>query len=574
MRCLHLLAAVALLAVALAEDDASPPQPAALGPSALSSRQAHPPALAFDASPLTYWQSASPSAGAWLAFGFPSPQTVVQYRLTASSDTRYAAADGLSAWELQAGGADGNWSVVDRRFDEPLWSPTESRLYSVRGPAPPTSAQIYRLLVVKTPGRSFDLSFASVADLRFLTSENAPSLCDALVNQGGLGAVLNLTTSATPSPSDAANGTAPNEQLLVFLNITNTGNTSLSLRGVHLPLPTSLGVQAPDGTWAAQPSTTFLPVDCWGAYLNDTQKPPPPAGLPNLCGTVTASLTPSGVLDIVLDGGGAGTRPLLLCPGCTLSGPPGGFPMLALQHKSFGRLDSEAIVAAAPAVQPLCGPSAPAAVLRLAGLPAPGVDRLPACAPWIGSSAGHSPACAPPDALTSLALKLDWSLAGGGSELHLRPRLSNTGRSSVPLFGASFAIALPGRLAADPAGPPPPHPAAEWAVECWYAAVKDASGAPPYGQRSACEYLTSTLVDAPAGGLLLNLTFLGGELCAGCTLAAGSGPDDAFLNVKRLAYEPLSAQPPPRVVGPAMCAPPLAPPATCVSGTSPPPSLR
>ena len=107
--------------------------------------------------------------------------------------------------------------------------------------------------------------------------------------------------------------------------------------------------------------------------------------------------------------------------------------------------------------------------------------------------------------------------------------------------------------------------------------MKDAAGAPPYGQRSACEYLTATLLDGPAPsappGLVLNITFNGGELCAGCTLgAAGSGDDDAFLNVKRLAYEPLSVKTPPRVLGPAVCAPSRTPPALCISGASRPPS--
>ena len=243
--------------------------------------------------------------------------------------------------------------------------------------------------------------------------------------------------------------------------------------------------------------------------------------------------------------------------------------MLVLQHSSYGRLDSESIAAAAPAMVPLCGKSASAAVVRLSPLPAPGVDRLPACAPWSGLAPGRVPACAAD--LAPLALKLAWSLAGGGSEIRLRPQLTNNARVPVPLFGASFAIALPGRLATDPARPLLPRPASSWVVDCFYASVRDASGAAPYGQRSACEYLAATLLDSPMG-LVLNVTFIGGELCAGCTLSApGGGDDDAFLNVKRLAYEPLSAKPPPRVLGPAVRAPPLAPPAVCGSASRPAP---
>jgi len=102
---------------------------------------------------------------------------VLQYSLSGSSDVRWVAADGLAAWEVSGSNDGVNWTFVDRRFDERLWQPAETRVFTVRSPAGGDAAlpafSSYRLMVGKTPGRSADESFAAVSEWRFLTAESA-----------------------------------------------------------------------------------------------------------------------------------------------------------------------------------------------------------------------------------------------------------------------------------------------------------------------------------------------------------------------------------------------------------------
>jgi hypothetical protein len=66
----------------------------------------------------------------------------------------------------------------------------------------------------------------------------------------------------------------------------------------------------------------------------------------------------------------------------------------------------------------------------------------------------------------------------------------------------------------------------------------------------------------------LQLRFLGGRLCAGCTLSGGSASTDATVNVKHEAYQQLETQPQP-VLGAVTCAPLSAPPPRCAEAQSP-----
>jgi hypothetical protein len=181
---------------------------------------------------------------------------------------------------------------------------------------------------------------------------------------------LNLTLAGAPTP-DAAGSGAPNYALNVYLNLTNTGAMPLVLRGLHLPLRFSRAVQSWDGAWAAQSPASFN-ASCWGAYLTDPAALADPwrmrtaQPLKDMCRDgLTATVTDWGV-DIALSSG-------ILCPNCSLTGPPGGFPMLVVQHSSYGALD----VGSAAAAPPACGQQ-PA----LQPLPLPGPERHPACAPW------------------------------------------------------------------------------------------------------------------------------------------------------------------------------------------------
>lgn len=521
-----------------------------------------------------------------MAYAFPSSETLLQYGLQASPDRRWAAADAPLDWELQCrNGSD--WTVLDRQFDAPLWRPSESRVYSLTEGVPAPCA-LFRLVVFKVPGRSTDQSFVSLASFRFLTESALPSACDALPPQPANSTLaIAAQLKLVGSPAVGINGSAPFEQLALYVNLTNTGATPLGLRSLHIPVRVSLAVQAFDGSWALQPASSFLPLACWGAYIAT----PPTAAMPfvtysgNLCGAaggVSASLTAKGVMDLVVDDTSAGPS-LLLCPGCSLGGPPDGGPMLVLQHSTFGRIDVDSAVAAAnasaaPAL--LCGAAGAAALNAMPPLPGPpGVERHPACAPWAGrlrpaAAAAAAPACAA--SLPALRASVQTSFGAGGSELRVRPLLLNTAPTSVPLFGASFGVLFPAALAGDGADSPP-RPASEWSVECWYGVLRGADGSAAYGARSPCEYLVATVQEAPAraGGpamLLLNVTFLGGELCAGCSIAAGgTGQDDALLDLKHSSYAPLGRAPPPRLKpGGVVCAAPPAPPARCVSAASPP----
>ena len=86
-----------------------------LGAASSGERQGHTAAHAFDGSSSTYWLSKTPAAGQWLSYTFPSPQTVLQYSLSGSSDVRWVAADGLTAFEVQGSNDGMNWSYIDRR---------------------------------------------------------------------------------------------------------------------------------------------------------------------------------------------------------------------------------------------------------------------------------------------------------------------------------------------------------------------------------------------------------------------------------------------------------------------------
>ena len=245
--------------------------PLPLGASASSSREGHTAAAAFDATAATYWQSSTPAPGSWLVYVFPMNVSVLQYALTVPDDSRYAASDGPVAFELQASTGDSSWTPIDRRFDEALWRPAETRVFTAKYPASPegdaTPYRAFRLLIAKVPGRTADLSFASVADMRFLTRESLPPLCEQLeavaVNITALGMPPGVNDTAT---GVSASGTAQEAQLYIYVNVTNTGVNPVSLRDVHLPLRFSRGVQSWDGLWSAPPAETFN-LSCWGLYI-------------------------------------------------------------------------------------------------------------------------------------------------------------------------------------------------------------------------------------------------------------------------------------------------------------------
>lgn len=576
-------------AAVLSPQSASAPLP--LGASASSWREGHTAASAFDATSATYWQSSTPAAGSWLSYVFPSNQTVLQYALTSPDDARYAASDGAVAWELQASGDGGKtWTPVDRRVDQPLWRPAETRVFTAKYPGnaggEPSPFPAFRLVVVKVPGRTVDQSFVSVADFRFLTRETLPPLCDVLDSVR-----VNVTAAGVPPPAvnDTATGvsaapTAAASQLFLYINITNAGVNPVSLRDVHAPVRFSRGVQSWDGVWGVQPPATFN-LSCWGLYIVDPDARPN-AKQTDLCGmpdVARLTMQPWGV-DIYFK------RDTLLCPGCTLTGPPPARPGAApvpsfeVQHSSYGRLDADTVATA-----PLqCGGGGGGATIPQPPelLPVPGAERHPACAPWAGNG-NATPACAPSEDLAQLSLSLAYSYVDGppdprtgqpqrARELRLRPTLRNYGPRSVPLFGATFTITFPhGVSMLQQPGPdgqmvtatdPVTAPGFDFTTDCFWGQVVTKDNVPVYGQRPVCEYLSAAPNDSGTG---IEVTFLGGALCAGCTLAGASGTTDAVLNVKHAQYAQLATSPPAAVQGGATCEPPSAPPSRCTSAAPP-----
>ena len=562
--------------------------PLPLGASASSSREGHTAAAAFDATAATYWQSSTPAPGSWLVYVFPMNVSVLQYALTVPDDSRYAASDGPVAFELQASTGDSSWTPIDRRFDEALWRPAETRVFTAKYPASPegdaTPYRAFRLLIAKVPGRTADLSFASVADMRFLTRESLPPLCEQLeavaVNITALGMPPGVNDTAT---GVSASGTAQEAQLYIYVNVTNTGVNPVSLRDVHLPLRFSRGVQSWDGLWSAPPAETFN-LSCWGLYITRPDAKPN-AKQVDLCGfrppILRLAMQPWG-LDVAFKGD------TLLCPGCTLTGPPpvpGATPVpsFEVQQASFGRLDVETL-STAP-IQ--CGNAPDGGIpAPLAVLPVPGVERHPACAPWAASLPGNSNASCAAD-LSGLVVTLAYTYVDGPSdpltgqpqrarELRLRPTLRNYGPASVPLFGVSFTVIFPRTVALPTRSPGPDGsplttltnteaPIGDFSADCFWAQVVTKDGVPVYGQRPVCEYLSATPSDAGNG---IEVTFLGGALCAGCSLSGSTGATDAMLNIKHVQYAQLATAP--QVVldspkGAVHCNAPDAPPSRCTS---------
>ena len=449
------------------------------------------------------------------------------------------------------------------RFDERLWQPGETRVYTVRSPPGGDAAlkaySTFRLVVGKTPGRRADESYAGISEWRFLTGENMPPFCESLQD-----VALNITLAGTPT--DAAGAGAPNYSLYIYVNVTNTGLNAQRLKGLHLPVRFSRAVQSWDGTWAIQAPSSFN-TTCWGAYQTDPAALADPwraryaAPVKDACheGAVSATGTDWGV-DIAFSSG-------ILCPGCRFTGPPGSLPMFVLQHSSFGSLD----VASAIAIPAACGAIDPPP----APLPLPGPERHPACVPWAtGSAAARTPpGCLSSADLASLRVRIGWTYADGAPalpggppqpsrELRIRPSITNAGTKAVNLFGVTVPISFSHRVMAD-GGAWAVAPPTAFQLDCFWAQIVTSAGAPIYGQPNSCEFMS---INATATGL--QLTFLGGRLCAGCTLAGGNAATDATINVKHMAYQQLESAPQP-ALGPLSCAPLSAPPLRCAGAVSP-----
>ena len=197
----------------------------------------------------------------------------------------------------------------------------------------------------------------------------------------------------------------------------------------------------------------------------------------------------------------------------------------------------------------------------------------PACAPWFAAqdTGAVRPVAASPQALASLAITTNTSfvyqqvpsLPAGQApvEVRLLVSVTNTGSRAISLLGIKVPLAFSPRVLV-PTQPP------RWAaaypdqffVDCWGGQVTTQSGQRPPNDGNACQYVS--LVPSANG---MDLTFAGGSLCPGCTLAGFGGP---MFAVKQVNYSPLElgTRPPLQPTGPTSATIPPAPPVMCGLG--------
>ena len=115
-------------------------------------------------------------------------------------------------------------------------------------------------------------------------------------------------------------------------------------------------------------------------------------------------------------------------------------------------------------------------------------------------------------------------------ELRLKLRVNNTSPGPVPLAGVTLTVPfsrmvyIPGLqwVAAEPD---------EWQTDCFWWQMKTAAGTSVSGLPNACSYVALNVTQKG-----LEITFLGGTLCGGCSIAGAPGPADAVAVVKHASY--------------------------------------
>ena len=219
------------------------------------------------------------------------------------------------------------------------------------------------------------------------------------------------------------------------------------------------------------------------------------------------------------------------------AGSPG-YPALSVQHEVFYRIDVES----ARAGPPDCGNNRTVQ----AQVTVPGRERHPACVAWAPRPDGSPPAppaCPPAPTLSGLSAAevgsrflnasgdlLDPTSPHVPRELRLKLRVNNTSPGPVPLAGVTLTVPfsrmvyIPGLqwVAAEPD---------EWQTDCFWWQMKTAAGTSVSGLPNACSYVALNVTQKG-----LEITFLGGTLCGGCSIAGAPGPADAVAVVKHASY--------------------------------------
>lgn len=186
----------------------------------------------------------------------------------------------------------------------------------------------------------------------------------------------------------------------------------------------------------------------------------------------------------------------------------------------------------------------------------------PACSGWIkGPNPGKAPACptaealanvratfkttliVPPSTLPSAALGDDQAVtalmassAAWPSELQLNLKLTNTGKGEVSLAGLRYVLAFPGKVRVPTFDRWLMAGADEWLISCWWGQVNRLGGQRVLGDGNACKYMQLKKLENATG---MELVFLGGSLCSGCSLVGNS--DGIMFSIKHNSYLQIEA---------------------------------
>ena len=447
------------------------------------------------------------------------------------------------------------------------------------------------------------LLMASVAPLLVLLLCPSPALAADPCQGFATGLFVDQLISAEPAADVVA--PRPNYRIKLGLTLGNMGADWLNLQGLRVPVAFSRQVRSDSGdAWTKANPEDFI-VSCWTMEKVRTQRDSPcrvshivtrPDRLTRVQVDATGAVTeaPScASVGVAAVTGNAITFTInsatYLCPGCGLRGANGD-AFIIIQHKNTLTLDRDSL-------QPLAlscnGHPAPIAMGQAeepdrGALPQALARMHPACAPWFAAqdTGAVRPVAAPQSALASLTITTNTSfvyqqvpsLPAGQApvEVLLSLTVTNTGGRAISLLGVKVPLSFSPRVMV-PTQPP------RWAaaypeqffVDCWGGQVTTSSGQRPPNDGNACQY-----VSLVAGANGMDLTFAGGSLCPGCTLAGFGGP---MFDVKQMNYSPLDlgTRPLLQPIAPTTATIPPAPPVMCgivggisTLGTSPAAPVR
>lgn len=527
LRALALVAAAAVCAVCAGEEAGDGKQyPYADASSTRGDRAA---ANAFDGRDGTFWQSDTPAKDTWLSYERGEKGALSEVWLSNWIDVRYAAADGLKAFDIQASDDGVEWDTVLAVRDEPRWRAGETRKYYVdEGAREPRWA--YRLVARSVPGRARGDSHVTLREVRFLFDDETTPACDALA-AGEL--VVNVT--AVGHPEEAPTVSTPNYEIQVSADISHlAGDDDLvSLRGLRVPILFSRGVRSWNGTWSRAPEDNFR-VRCYGGAIEA------PRTLRSMGDSSTDACERYLKVDVTESGPVLEFTGGTLCAGCTFRGADQGV-VFALQHKDYLQMDAGSI----EVLPPCSNSSSPEALTSIAPKPLPLPELHPRCAVFAADA--EALACPPEGQLDKLNVTLNWMQPegnasrgeGGPRELMMKFELYNTAdEESISLAGVSVEFEFDRDVFVESFYEYVPAEPDEFELVCFWIESTLPNGLRRVGDVSACEYATFRMTENG-----VKITFTGAEsICPGCFLTGPSSGRGPAFAVKHVSYFQLADQ--------------------------------